>query len=167
MLHEPKEKRQVSFVDPLFIEREDEITSIGVQNIIGILNPFGNSFQGQHVAKIIVAKKAGKIRLVDFGINSHGASARLNRRAVGPRRGLVLATPMQEVKRERAIVSSSSVLSAWKPCGLYAERRSGFLPISAITALASGWMTPHDTISLAASSGLICRSITSRAGKKK
>jgi hypothetical protein len=99
MLHEPKKKRQVSFVDPFFIEREDEIAGVGVQKIIGILNPFGNSFQGQHVAKIIVAKKAGKIRLVDFGIDSHGASARLNTHAADPRRALVLATSMREVKR--------------------------------------------------------------------
>src|ERR1700720_2700372 len=80
MLHERKEKRKVSFVDPLFIEREDEIAGIGVQKIIGILNPFGNSFQGTNVAKIIVAKKASEVRLVDFGIDSHGASARLNAR---------------------------------------------------------------------------------------
>src|ERR1700730_8866355 len=104
MLHEPKEKRQVSFVDSLFIEREDEIASLGVQKIIGILNPFGNSFQGKNVAKIIVAKKASEVRLVDFGIDSHGASARLNARAADPRRALVLATPMQEVKRSSAIV---------------------------------------------------------------
>src|ERR1700736_5843356 len=99
MFHEPKEKRQGSFVDPLFIEREDEIAGVGVQKIIGILNPFGNSFPGQHEDKIIVAKKAGKIRLVDFGIDSHGASARLNTRAADPQRALVLATPKQEVKR--------------------------------------------------------------------
>jgi hypothetical protein len=37
-----------------------------VQDIIGILDPFGNSFQGQNVAKIIVAKKAGGVRLIDF-----------------------------------------------------------------------------------------------------
>ena len=70
-----------------------------MQKIIGILNPFGNSFQGQHVAKIIVAKKAGKIHLVDFGVDSHGASARSNPRAADPQRALVLAIPMQEVKR--------------------------------------------------------------------
>jgi hypothetical protein len=104
MLHEAKEKRQVSFVDPLFIEREDEIACVGVQKIIGILNPFGNPFQSKNVAEFIVAKKAGKIRLIDFCINSHGASARLDTRAAGPRRALVLATPMQEVKRSRAIV---------------------------------------------------------------
>src|ERR1700732_2001797 len=80
MLHEPKEKRQISFVDPLFIERENEIAGVGVQKIIRILNPFGNPFQGKNVAKIIVAKKAGEVRLIDFGINSHGASARLNTR---------------------------------------------------------------------------------------
>src|ERR1700731_2348771 len=104
MLHEPKEKRQVAFIDPLFIEREDEIARIGVQKIIGILNPFGNSFQGKNVTKIIVAKKASKVRLIDFGIDSHGASARLNARAADPRRALLLATPMQEVKRSPAIV---------------------------------------------------------------
>src|SRR5580704_8525910 len=76
MLHEPKEKRQVSFVDPLFIEREDEIAGVGVQEIIGILNPFGDPLQGKNVAEIIVGKKAGEVRLIDFGINSHGASAR-------------------------------------------------------------------------------------------
>src|ERR1700737_952149 len=99
MLHQPKEKRQGSFVGPPFIEREDEIAGVGVQKIIGILNPFGDPFQGKYVAEIIVAKKAGEVRLIDFGINSHGASARLNMRAADPRAPLVLAPPMQEVKR--------------------------------------------------------------------
>src|SRR2546430_7190114 len=112
MLHEPKEKRQVSFVDPLFIEREDEIASIGMQKIIGILNPFGNSFQGKNVAQIIAGKKASEVRLADFGIDSHDVSARLNARAAGPRRALVLATPMREVKRPPAIALGLSARRA-------------------------------------------------------
>ena len=60
MLHEPKEERQVSFVDPLLVKREDEVAGLDVQKIIGILNPFGDSFQGQNVAKIIIGKKAGE-----------------------------------------------------------------------------------------------------------
>jgi hypothetical protein len=44
-------------------------------------------------------------------------------------------------------------------------RRSRFLPVSATTAWVSGWMTPQDTISLTASSGLIGSSITSRDGR--
>ena len=60
MLHEPKEKRQVSFVDPLFIERDDEIAGLGVQELIGILNSFGNPFQGKNVAEIISAKKLAR-----------------------------------------------------------------------------------------------------------
>ena len=60
MLHEPKEKRQVFRVDPLFIEREDEVAGVGVQKIIGILNPFGDPFQGKNVAEIIVARKLAR-----------------------------------------------------------------------------------------------------------
>jgi len=99
MLHESEEERQVSLINPLFIERQDEVAGIDVQDIIGILNPFGNSFQGQNVAKIIIGKKAGKLRFIDFGVNSHGASARSNKGAAHPRRTFLLATPMREVKR--------------------------------------------------------------------
>src|ERR1700737_1353428 len=80
MLHEPKEKCQVAFIDRFFIEREDEIAGIGVQKIIGILNPFGNSSQGKNGTKKKDAKKGIAGRLVDFGIDSHGAPARLNAR---------------------------------------------------------------------------------------
>lgn len=74
VLHQPKEERQVPFVDPLFIKGEDEITGIDVQKIIRILDAFGNAFQGKDMAKIIVAKKASEIRVVDFGVDGHGAS---------------------------------------------------------------------------------------------
>src|ERR1700730_750486 len=138
MLHERKEKRQVAFIDPLFIERKDEIARIGVQKIIGILNPCGNSFQGKNMTKIIVAKKASKVRLVDFGKDSHGASAGLNARAADPRRALLLATPIQEVKRSPALVLGLAAPRLCLFAATYAETRSRFLPFSATTAWGSG-----------------------------
>ena len=138
-----------------------------MQKIIGILNPCGNSFQGKNVTKIIVAKKASKVRLVDVGIDSHGASAGLNARAADPRRALLLATPMQEIKRSPAIALGLAAPRLCLFAATYAETRSRFLPVSATTAWASGWITPQDTISLTASSGLIGSSMTSRDGRKK
>src|ERR1700730_6304843 len=170
MLHEPKEKRQVAFVDPLFIECEDEIAGIGVQKIIGILNPFGNSFQGKNVAKIIVAKKVSKVRLVDFGIDSHGAPARLNARGRAAARFGVSHPNAggQTLACYRFRSGCSSALSVRKPrAGSYAETRSRFLSVSPTTAWGSGWITPQDTISLIASSGLMGSSMTSRDGRKK
>src|SRR5580704_15658257 len=92
------------------------------------------------------------------------------RRAASPLPAFLIATAIREVKRLRAIVLGLAAHRLYlfaSPARPLTEARSRFLPASATTAWASGWMTPQDTISLTASSGLIGSSITSRDGRKK
>src|SRR5262249_35008941 len=58
------------------------------QKIVRIFDPFGDSFECKNLAKVIIAKKPGKVRVVDFSINGHGASARRARRGSSPTPGV-------------------------------------------------------------------------------
>src|SRR5207237_1173123 len=57
MLQERQEKRQIGFLDALFIKGEDEESGLRVEQEVGILHPLGNALDGKHVADVVGREK--------------------------------------------------------------------------------------------------------------
>ena len=53
MLHQADEERQVALLHPLFVEREDELAGVGVQQVVGVLDPFGDALEGADAAEVV------------------------------------------------------------------------------------------------------------------
>ena len=75
MLHQADEERQVALVHPLFVEREDELAGVGVQQVVGVLDPFGDALEGEDAAEVVASYKSFQRLVGDFSVNGHDASA--------------------------------------------------------------------------------------------
>jgi hypothetical protein len=76
MLHQAQEKRQVRLGNTFFIEGEDIIAGRGVEQIVGVLDAFGDALAGQYGAKIIFRDKPLQILIANFSIDRHRISVR-------------------------------------------------------------------------------------------
>ncbi len=79
MLHQADEKGQVGGGNAFFVERQDEIAALGVQQIIGVLDALGNALEGHHGAEIVAHEKFFEFLLVDMGIDGHESLTRLHK----------------------------------------------------------------------------------------
>ena len=57
MLDQVEEERQVAGGDALFVKREDEEAAAGVQQEVGVLDPFGDSLVGQQAADVVAGEE--------------------------------------------------------------------------------------------------------------
>ena len=53
MLHQADEERQVALLHPLFVEGENELAGVGVQQVVGVLDPFGDALEGADAAEVV------------------------------------------------------------------------------------------------------------------
>src|ERR1019366_8413616 len=71
MRHQAEKERQVVFRDALFIQREEEVSSGGMQQEVGILDALGDALVGQQLADVVMAQKLRKLVGGDVGVNRH------------------------------------------------------------------------------------------------
>ena len=71
MVHQPDEEWQVGARDPLLVERQDEVAVLGGQQVIRVLDPFGDALAGQHRADVVERDEGAEFGVADFGINRH------------------------------------------------------------------------------------------------
>src|SRR5260370_15159037 len=75
MVHQAEEERQVPGVDALFIEREEVLATRRGQQGVGILDTFGNAFEGVGFADVVFGEEGFKLRVADFRIDRHYATS--------------------------------------------------------------------------------------------
>jgi hypothetical protein len=71
MVHQAKEEWQVATLHALLIQRQDEIAALGMNKVVGVLDPFGDALERKQRADIIACQKIGKLLSGDIGIDSH------------------------------------------------------------------------------------------------
>ena len=74
MVHQTQKERQISGINPLFIERQDERALIGGQQIVGVFHPLGNTLEGMKRADIVSRQVGGEFVVTDVRINRHAYS---------------------------------------------------------------------------------------------
>ncbi len=71
VLHQSEEERQLRLRHPLLIERQDEISGAGVQEIVGVLHAFGDPLAGEQRAEIVAREELRQFLFADVGIDGH------------------------------------------------------------------------------------------------
>src|SRR6188472_1278089 len=71
MTHQTEKERQVVDGDALFIERQEKRSGGGVQQIVGVLDAFGDALVGQYLADIVGFQKICKLLGGDVGVDRH------------------------------------------------------------------------------------------------
>jgi hypothetical protein len=75
MTHQAEKERQVVDGDALFIERQEKRSGGGVQQIVGVLDAFGDALVGQHLADFVGFQKIRKLLGGDVGVDRHLVSS--------------------------------------------------------------------------------------------
>jgi hypothetical protein len=73
MLHQPQKPRQVVWIDPLLIQRQDEVAVGGPQREIGVLNALGNAAKRDHGPEVIAKQEIGQRLVGNLSIDRHPA----------------------------------------------------------------------------------------------
>ena len=84
MLHQADEERQVALLHPLLVEGEDELAGIGVQQVVGVLDPLGDALEREDAAEVVACQKSRQRFVGDFSVDRHDASAVIFRREPRP-----------------------------------------------------------------------------------
>jgi hypothetical protein len=71
VLHQADEVGQVLGPDPLFVERQDVAADGGAQQIIGVLDPFGDALERGYPAQVVLIQERREVFVGDFGIDGH------------------------------------------------------------------------------------------------
>ena len=85
MVHQAEEERQVGLVDALLVDGQDELTLLGVQQIVGVLDALGDALVGQQLADVVAGDEVSQLVVGNFGVDGHGV------RVSGGRQGRVAA----------------------------------------------------------------------------
>src|SRR5690348_3674659 len=72
MLHQAEEEWQIVFMHALFIERQEEASSIGLQIEVAVLDTFGDAFETQGLTDVVVGKHLFEVLKGDVGVDRHG-----------------------------------------------------------------------------------------------
>ena len=71
MLHQGEEEREILSRDALFVERQNEIAALRMDEKIRVLHPLGNTFVRQQLADVVPGKKSRKIVRRNVGVDGH------------------------------------------------------------------------------------------------
>ena len=71
MIHQAQEKRQVVRGHALFIEGEYVGVAVGLEEVVGVLDPFGDSLVGDQLADVVFGKERPELVVRNFGVDSH------------------------------------------------------------------------------------------------
>ena len=72
--HDFDEEGKVRALNALFIQGQNVMRPVGAQQIVGVLDAFGDSGKTQNRSKIIGRQEFGERRIIDIGVNRHEAS---------------------------------------------------------------------------------------------
>ena len=75
MVHQAEEERQVRRVDALFVERDEVGALGGGQQVVGVLDAFGDALEGFGLADVVLGEKGFQLGVADFGIDRHQATS--------------------------------------------------------------------------------------------
>src|SRR3954453_23656914 len=85
MLHQAEKPRQIGRVDPLLVERQDEVAVRGAERVVAVLDALGDAAERDQPADLVVRQEGVKRVVGDFGIDRHPPWV--------PGRGAVLSAP--------------------------------------------------------------------------
>ena len=72
VVQESEEIGQVLRTHALLVEGHDVAALGGAQQVVGVLHPFGDAFEGGHLAKVVVLQEGLQILVENFGVDGHG-----------------------------------------------------------------------------------------------
>ena len=75
MVHQAEEERQVRRVDALFVERDEVGALGGGQQVVGVLDAFGDALEGFGLADVVLGEKGFQLGVADFGVDRHQATS--------------------------------------------------------------------------------------------
>src|SRR5271168_1095924 len=120
MFHEADEERQILRFHPLLVKGEDILTANRPHQEVGILDPFGDALERNHLADLIKCEKGAQRVVRDFGVDSHVPS-------VEPaHRGRAMADPLNGVYKAR---QSPRVVVSRTPSGARPGRANSALSL--------------------------------------
>ncbi len=73
MVHEAEEIGQVLRAHPLLVEGHDVAALGGAQQVVGVLDPFGDALEGGHLAQVVVLQEGLQLLVGNLGVDGHGA----------------------------------------------------------------------------------------------
>src|SRR4029077_6595280 len=71
MVHQAEEERQVLRIDALFVQRDEVGPLGGGQEVVGVLDSFGNALEGFGLADVVFGEEGFELGVVDFGVDRH------------------------------------------------------------------------------------------------
>ena len=71
MLHQTDEERQIFSFHPFLVEGEDMLAAGGAQQVVGILDPFGDALERSHFPDVVKRQESAQRIVRDFGVDSH------------------------------------------------------------------------------------------------
>ena len=93
MIKQTDEERQVTGIDPFFIECQDVSPRRHGQKKVGILDAFGDALEGDDLAQVVGGHKFDQFLVRDFRVDSHGGNIFELRAANADAFGLLGAGP--------------------------------------------------------------------------
>src|SRR5258708_15493211 len=75
MIHEAEKERQVLRIDSLLIERQEVLSAVRGQQVVGILDAFGNALEGVGLADVVFGEEGFEFGVADFGVDRHQATS--------------------------------------------------------------------------------------------
>jgi hypothetical protein len=79
MVHQAEEEGQVRRIDALFVERDEVGPLGGGQQVVGVLDSFGDALEGFGFADVVLGEKGFQLGVADFGIDRHQATVIMRR----------------------------------------------------------------------------------------
>ena len=71
MIHQTEEKRQILAGNAFLIEGQDKISLIGLEQVVGVFNSFGDALAGDNLADGVLRNEGFQVGVRDFGIDGH------------------------------------------------------------------------------------------------
>ena len=75
MIHQAEEERQVLRIDALLVERQEVLPAIRRQQVVGVLDAFGNALQRVGAANVVFGEECLELGIADVGVDRHQATS--------------------------------------------------------------------------------------------
>ena len=71
MLHQPEKEGQIGLAHTLFVERQDEEAGARMDEVVRVLDAFGDAFCRQELADAEAGDESGELLVRDLGVDGH------------------------------------------------------------------------------------------------
>ena len=71
----PRKNGRSLRVDALLVERQDVLAARRGQQVVGVLDPFGDALEGVGLADVVVGEEGFELRVADFRVDRHQATS--------------------------------------------------------------------------------------------